>query len=131
MNDRGVLQLGPLSTTDLRASLVHEYKPFISDLRNSDRLDYGNGNKNNGIDVRSDVGSNNNNNAPNDVDINRHNEQQQQQDQKPYSSPSTPPTPHSADGQMNDTKVCKAQMEFFFLHLFFFILLVIWFVDVA
>lgn len=105
----GVLQLSPLSGTDIRASLVHDYKPYISDLRhNGDRHDYTN--KTNGHDVRSDVGANNNNNAPNDVDINRHNrneqqQQQTQQDIKSYSSPSTPPTPLSSDGHMNDSKV--------------------------
>lgn len=117
MNDRGVLQLGPLSATDIRASFVHDYKPFnISDLRNnSDRLDYTN--KINGHDTirsSSDVNcssnnnnNNNNNNQSNDIEINRHGQQQQQQtDQKAYSSPSTPPTPLSnTDGQMNDSKV--------------------------
>lgn len=121
----GVLQLSPLNGTDIRASLVHDYKPYISDLRNADRLDYGNSNKNNnGIDVRSDVGVNNNNNAPNDVDINRHNDQQQQQDIKPYSSPSTPPTPLSTDGQMNESKVCSLAIAFpysFSLHFYSFI----------
>lgn len=133
MNERGVLQLGPMSTTDIRASLMHDYKPFnISDLRNHgiDRLDY---NKlANGIDLvgrgggsgagNNDVNSsNNNNNNTNNansngrstVDIGRHEQQQQQQhqshqqDQKAYSSPSTPPTPLSNNdaGQMTETKV--------------------------
>lgn len=120
MNERGVLQLGPMSTTDLRASLMHEYKPFnITDLRNHgiERLEY---NKlANGIDLigrgNNDVNNSNNNNnntnnsnARNNVDIGRHEQQQQshQQDQKAYSSPSTPPTPLSNnDGQMTETKV--------------------------
>lgn len=124
MNERGVLQLGPMSTTDIRASLMHDYKPFnISDLRNHgiDRLDYnklangidlvGRGGGSSGAgnnDVNSSNSNNNNNNTNNansngrsTVDIGRHEQQQQQQhqshqqDQKAYSSPSTPPTPLS------------------------------------
>lgn len=105
MNERGVLgQLGSLSATDIRASLVHDYKQFnISDLRNNERLEYAPKN-NGGIDMRGGDGNGNNNNN-NQTDDLRH--QEQQQDQKPYSSPSTPPTPLSiADGQMNESKVC-------------------------
>lgn len=129
MNERGVLQLGPMSTTDIRASLMHDYKPFnISDLRNHgiDRLEYVNNKLVNGIDLvgrgggggvtGQDLSSNNNNNnntnSRNNVDIGRHDQQQaqqqqqHQQEQKAYSSPSTPPTPLSnADGQMTETKV--------------------------
>lgn len=127
----GVLQLSPLSGTDIRASLVHDYKPYISDLRhNGDRLDYTN--KANGLDVRSDVGANNNNNnAPNDVDIQRHNRNEQQQQQqtqadiKPYSSPSTPPTPLSSDGHMNDTKVGWLIRYYVNYYYFLFVLYVI------
>lgn len=128
----GVLQLSPLNGTDIRASLVHDYKPYISDLRhNGDRLDYTN--KANGLDVRSDVGANNNNNAPNDVEINRHNrseqqQQQTQQDIKSYSSPSTPPTPLSTDGHMNDSKVCIHIHTTIFGYFFFFSILFLQFV---
>ena len=126
MNERGVLQLGPMSTTDIRASLMHEYKPFNIDLRNHgiDRLDYnklangidlvgrggGGGGANNDVNNTNNNNNNNNNsNARNNVDIGRHEQHQshqQQQDQKAYSSPSTPPTPLSNnDGQMTETKV--------------------------
>lgn len=132
MNERGVLQLGPMSTTDIRASLMHDYKPFnISDLRNHgiDRLEY---NKlANGIDLvgrgGNDVNSSNNNNnnnnnsnGRNNVDIGRHEQHQShQQDQKAYSSPSTPPTPLSNnDGQMTETKVNIDLGSFFFFCLF-------------
>lgn len=107
MNERGVLQLGPMSTTDIRASLMHDYKPFnISDLRNHgiDRLDYnklangidlvgrGGGGGSSGAgnnDVNGSNNSNNNNNNTNNnnsngrstVDIGRHEHQQQQQHQ--------------------------------------------------
>lgn len=107
MNERGVL--GPLgfSATDIRASLVHDYKQFnISDLRNNERLvDYVP--KNNAIDIRGD-GSTANNNNNNQTDDLRHGNGggDQHPEQKPYSSPSTPPTPISiADGQMAETKV--------------------------
>lgn len=119
MNERGVLQLGPMSTTDIRASLMHDYKPFnISDLRNHgiDRLDYNKlangidlvGRGNNDVNNTNNNNNNNNNsNARNNVDIGRHEQHQShQQEQKAYSSPSTPPTPISNnDGQMTETKV--------------------------
>lgn len=108
MNERGVLgPLGAFSATDVRASLVHDYKQFnISDLRNNERLEYVP--KNSSLDIRGD-GSGNNNNNNQSTDELRHSgggASDQHQDQKPYSSPSTPPTPISiADGQMTDTKV--------------------------
>lgn len=123
MNERGVLQLGPMSTTDIRASLMHDYKPFNIDLRNHgiDRLDYnklangidlvgrGGGANNDVNNTNNNNNNNNNSNARNNVDIGRHEQHQshqQQQDQKAYSSPSTPPTPLSNnDGQMTETKV--------------------------
>lgn len=124
MNERGVLQLGPMSTTDIRASLMHDYKPFNIDLRNHgiDRLDYNKlangidlvgrgsgGGANNDVNTNNNNNNNNNSNARNNVDIGRleqHQSHQQQQDQKAYSSPSTPPTPLSNnDGQMTETKV--------------------------
>lgn len=115
MNERGVLgPLGALTSTDLRASLVHDYKPFnVSDLRTPDRLDYGPAKV---IDGRSASGQNgasapnanadggsNNNGDPTDM---RHPGAGDQQDQKPYSTPSTPPTPLSiSDAQMQESKV--------------------------
>lgn len=121
MNERGVLQLGPtLSTTDIRASLMHDYKPFISDLRNHgiDRLSNGIdliGRGNNDVNGANNNNNNNNNsNARSNVDIGRHEQHQShQQDQKTYSSPSTPPTPLSNnDGPMTETKV---NIDFFFI----------------
>ncbi|XP_055327052.1 zinc finger protein rotund-like [Sitodiplosis mosellana] len=111
MNERGVLQLGPMST------LMHDYKPFNIDLRNHDRLDYNKlangidlvGRSNNDVNNTNNNNNNNNNtNARNNVDIGRHEHHQshQQPDQKAYSSPSTPPTPLSNnDGQMTETKL--------------------------
>lgn len=127
MNERGVLQLGPPLSTDIRASLMHDYKPLFNDLRNHgiERLDYNKltngidlvGRGNNDVNAANNNNNNNNNsNARNNVDIGRHEQHQShQQDQKAYSSPSTPPTPLSNnDGQMTETKV---NIDFF-VHLF-------------
>lgn len=132
MNERGVLQLGPMSTTDIRASLMHEYKPFnISDLRNHgiDRLEYNKlangidlvGRGNNDVNSSNNNNNNNNSNGRNHVDIGRHDQHQTHQpDQKAYSSPSTPPTPLSNnEGQMTETKV---NIDFY--HLFFLLYII-------
>lgn len=98
MNERGLGPLGAL-TSDLRASLVHEYKPFSSDLRNNERLDIIN--KTNSFIDRND-GNGNNNASEAELRHVEHHEQKQQQ----YSAPSTPPTPLSmSDAQMNESKV--------------------------
>lgn len=115
MNERGMF--GPLSslatTTDLRTSLVHDYKPInVSDLRNNninvnDRLDYLTAKTI--IDGRAGSAGDGNSN-PDQLDL-RH----EQPDQKPYvtnnnnnSAPSTPPTPLSiSEAQMQETKVRK------------------------
>jgi hypothetical protein len=96
MNERGVLTS---VSGDLRTTLVHEYKPYINDLRNNERIDYS---KASNLNDRNGANNNNNNTSPeNDM---RHVEQQQ--DQKPYSTPSTPPTPMSiSDQQINESKV--------------------------
>lgn len=128
MNERGVLQLGPM-TTDLRATLMHDYKPFnISDLRSHgiDRLDYnklsngidlvgrGNNDVNNSNNNNNNTNNNNNNNARNNGHDQQQQQQSHQQDQKAYSTPSTPPTPLSNnDGQLTETKV------FIYFSLFF------------
>lgn len=121
MNERGVLQLGPMSTTDIRASLMHDYKPFnISDLRNHamDRLDYNklangidlvgrggggsSGAGNNDINSSNSNNNNNNNNNNNSngrstVDIGRHDHQQppqqHQSHQQDHKVYSSPSTP--------------------------------------
>lgn len=121
MNERGVLgPLGAFAATDIRASMVHDYKQFnISDLRNNERLEYVP--KNSSLDIRGDGNGNNNNNNQSTDDI-RHSgaggggsASDQHPDQKPYSSPSTPPTPISiADGQMTESKV-----SFYFFKQFF------------
>lgn len=105
MNERGLGPLGAL-TSDIRASLVHEYKPF-SDLRQNDRLDIINKtnsfiDRNNGV-IINDGGNGNNNGSEAELRHVEHHEQKQQQ----YSAPSTPPTPLSmSDAQMNESKVC-------------------------
>uniref|UniRef100_A0A1B0CD77 Uncharacterized protein n=1 Tax=Lutzomyia longipalpis TaxID=7200 RepID=A0A1B0CD77_LUTLO len=112
MNERGVLgPLGALTSTDLRASLVHDYKPFnVSDLRTPERIDYGaakvidgrSGQNGGAAQNPNTDGSANNNGDPTDM---RHPGNVDQQDQKPYSTPSTPPTPLSiSDAQMQESK---------------------------
>lgn len=109
MNERGMLgQLNALTaagnSTDLRSAIaVHEYKPYISDLRqqqNIDRIDYAAVVHKQALDEQQRIAANNNNNSDNDL---RHPE-----DQKPtlhYSAPSTPPTPLSiSETQMHESK---------------------------
>lgn len=122
MNERGVLgPLGAFAATDIRASMVHDYKQFnISDLRNNERLEYVP--KNSSLDIRGGDGSGNNNNNNQSTDELRHSggggggsASDQHPDQKPYSSPSTPPTPISiADGQMTESKV-SLFFDFFYI----------------
>lgn len=94
INERGVLgTLGAL-TTDLRAQLVHDYKPFTDRI-----IEY---KHNNGIDARLSVntGSDTGNNTT------EHHTVDQQEQKQQYSSPSSPPTPISmSDAHMNDSKV--------------------------
>lgn len=109
MNERGMLgQLNALTagnSTDLRSAIaVHEYKPYISDLRqqqNIERIDYAAVVHKQALDEQHRIAANNNNNSDNDL---RH-----QEDQKPvlhYSAPSTPPTPLSiSETQMHESKV--------------------------
>ena len=113
---------GPLGTTDLRTSLVHDYKPLhVSDLRNnninlSDRMDYLSA-KTSTIEGRTGADSN-----PEQPDM-----RVEPQDIKPYlihnnnnnnntsnnnnnSAPSTPPTPMSiAEAQMQEAKVRREE----------------------
>lgn len=120
--------LGGLSSTDLRTSLVHDYKPLhVSDLRNnninlSDRLDYLTAKTI--IDGRSAGSAHDGNSNPEQSDM-RHG--MEQQDIKPYllnnnnnnninnnnnnnnSAPSTPPTPMSiSEAQMQEAKVRRS-----------------------
>lgn len=119
---------GPLGgSTDLRASLVHEYKPLhVSDLRNnnidiSDRLDYLSAAKTI-IDGGRSLSIGGGDSNPEQTDM-RHGVDQP--DIKPYvtnnninhnnnnnnnnnSAPSTPPTPLSiAEAQMQEAKVSE------------------------
>lgn len=105
MNERGMLgQLNALTgnSTDLRSAIVHDYKPYISDLRqqqNIERIDYAAVVHKQAMDEQR-AAANNNNNSDNEL---RHPE-----DQKPvhYSAPSTPPTPLSiTEAQMHESKV--------------------------
>ena len=113
MNERGVLSqigIGALqaaTSTDLRTAIVHDYKPYISDLRNNERIiEYSTNNNtkttNNNLENR-----NNNNNNSNSNNNNSDSELRHPEDQKPhYSAPSTPPTPLSiTEAQMNESKV--------------------------
>lgn len=116
MNERAVLgPLGHLTSTDLRASLVHDYKPFINDLRqNVERMDY----VKNGLDIHRQNGQQGgqpqghqngmdgqaNNNQGDDLRLDQ--QQPQLELKQSYSAPSTPPTPLSiAETQMTETKV--------------------------
>ncbi|XP_055676811.1 zinc finger protein rotund-like [Lutzomyia longipalpis] len=119
MNERGVLgPLGALTSTDLRASLVHDYKPFnVSDLRTPERIDYGaakvidgrSGQNGGAAQNPNTDGSANNNGDPTDM---RHPGNVDQQDQKPYSTPSTPPTPLSiSDAQMQESKIFGSKAD--------------------
>ncbi|CAD7092285.1 unnamed protein product [Hermetia illucens] len=119
MNERAVLgPLGHLTSTDLRASLVHDYKPFINDLRqNVERMDY----VKNGLDIHRQNGQQGgqpqghqngmdgqgNNNQGDDLRLDQ--QQPQLELKQSYSAPSTPPTPLSiAETQMTETKVLKS-----------------------
>lgn len=114
--------LGSLGSTDLRTSLVHDYKPLhVSDLRNnninlSDRLDYLTAKTI--IDGRTGSANDGNSN-PEQPDM-RHGAEPQ--DIKPYllnnnninsnnnnnSAPSTPPTPLSiSEAHMQEAKVSR------------------------
>ena len=122
MNERSVFGPLGLATTDLRTSLVHDYKPLhVSDLRNnninlSDRLDYLQAAKI--IDGGRTISGGDSNPDPHGVE---------QPDIKPYltnslnnnnnsttnnnntsnnSAPSTPPTPLSiSEAQLQEAKV--------------------------
>ncbi|XP_055605284.1 zinc finger protein squeeze-like [Uranotaenia lowii] len=119
MNERGMLgQLNALTaanSTDLRSAIaVHEYKPYINDLRQQhqqqpppqqqqqpqqhDRLDYAAVVHKQALEEQRAAAAHNNNNNP---------DHHQDQDQKPihYSAPSTPPTPLSiAEHMQHETK---------------------------
>lgn len=122
MNERGVFgPLGGLTANDIRTTLVHEFKPFISDLRNPERLDYSKTNLDlrglaqqtggviTGVTGQTSTNEHTSTNSNNNNTSNNNNNNNLVNNHKNYSNNSAPATPStpSSEGPMTDTKVSQ------------------------